>query len=355
MKIGTTKLIAENVAPPNAKSLAIYDGTKRIGTVDISHMRPTNLGERLYSFGLLSDVHCNTASGNPNPSRFDNALTYFETQGVDFCCVSGDLTNIGFYQSADATEIYRGQFAEYKRICDLHPNLPVYECCGNHESYYGRSVTENLDLLEQYTGQGLTYTMSWGDDVFVFVGQSQGSYPMSDADFAWLEETLEANKNKRCFVFIHPYVRPSGSISDAGDPLRLHKEPLFTYWGSTKTNDFIALMSRYPNAVLFHGHSHMDFENQFVVPNANYSTVLGFKSVHIPSTAYTRNVITGAIVENKSGAQGYICDVYAGYIVLKGYDFTEGKNVPIAQYCLDTTLQTIAADTFTDSTGTITT
>ena len=95
-------------------------------------------------------------------------------------------------------------------------------------------------------------------------------------------------------------------------------------------------MESYPNAILFHGHSHMEFENQMTVKNANYSTALGFKSIHIPSTAYTRNVSTGAITESTNGAQGYICDVYEKHIVLKGYDFQYEKEVPIAQYCIDT-------------------
>ena len=345
MKIGITKLIKENIASPNAESLAIFDDNgKKICNVDISKMRPQNLGEKLYSFGLLSDVHCDSTSNggttaNKNGTFFHKALTYFEEQEVDFCCISGDLTNIGFWYykpyEIESQEIYLAQFNEYKMICDLHPNLPIYCCCGNHESY-NKSITETLNELEQYTGCELTYTMTQGNDLFIFIGQSVGSYPMSDADFTWLSNTLETNKDKRCFVFIHPYIRPFNDISDSGDPLKLHLEPLFTYWGVEKTNAFIDLMKSYPKAILFHGHSHMDFENQFLIENANYSTVLGFKSIHIPSTAYTRNVSTGEIVKYEDGAQGYICDVYDNCIVLKGYDFEKGEFIPIAQYCIDT-------------------
>lgn len=37
------------------------------------------------------------------------------------------------------------------------------------------------------------------------------------------------------------------------------------------------------------------------------------------------------------GAQGYICDVYENYIVLRGYDFQTNEFVPVAQYRIDTT------------------
>lgn len=364
MKIGITKFIAENIAPSNAKRLAIFNDTKKVCSVDITKMIPTNLGEKLYSIGLLSDVHCAgnsnggtaTDDGNgrgniPNGTFFNRALSYFEEQGCLFCCVSGDLTNIGFYWEADDTEVYLNQFAEYKQIYNLHSNLTVYELCGNHESYYNRSITENLDLLQEYTGTPLYYTVSneastsplteggniqntsiSDNDIFIFVGQAKDTIPMSNEAFAWLETILESNKNKRCFVFIHSYV----DVSDSGNPLGLHATPLFTYWGTTNKNAFIGLMTKYKNAILFHGHSHMEFENQFTVSNANYSTALGFKSIHIPSTAYTRDISTGEIVAEDNGAQGYVCDVYTNHIVLKGYDFQFNTFVPIAQYCIDT-------------------
>jgi hypothetical protein len=46
-------------------------------------------------------------------------------------------------------------------------------------------------------------------------------------------------------------------------------------------------------------------------------------------------------------------DVYENHIVLRGRDFANEKFVPIATYKIDTTLQNVEANTFTDSTGTI--
>jgi predicted phosphodiesterase len=323
----------------------------------------------LYSFGLLSDVHVNLWTGDNNATTFENALSYFDGQDCDFVCISGDLTNTGFYMydgiNHDDYWYDETQFAEYKRICDLHPHMPVYECCGNHEGYLV-PITEDLTKLEEFTGNGLIHIKTQGNDVFIFVGQSEENIPMSREHFEWLGNTLEANKNKRCFVFIHPYV----DASDSGNPKGLHRTPLFNYTTVDKhgydKSTFASLMANYPNAILFHGHSHMQLENQKIVRNANYSTALGFKSIHVPSTAYCREIVEtitevdGEIIktysmENREAtAQGYIVDVYENHIVLKGYDFTESAKVPIAQYCIDTTLQTIEANTFTDSTGTIT-
>ena len=352
MKIGKTKLIAENIAPSNASSLAIFKGHTKICDVDIAKMQPQNLGTKLYSFGLLSDVHVNLWTGDNNATTFANALTYFENQGCNFVCISGDLTNTGFYMyeddaTVDTVNWYdEAQFAEYKRICDLHPNMPVYGCCGNHESYV-KPITENLVELEEFTGYGLTFTITKGNDLFIFVGQSEENIPMSYEHFVWLGNTLEGNKDKRCFVFIHPYV----DASDSGNPKGLHRTPLFDYTTVDKhgydKSTFASLMANYPNAILFHGHSHMQFENQELVRNANYSTALGFKSIHVPSTAYCREIVetetevdgeiikTYSMENRETTAQGYIVDVYKNHIVLKGYDFTESAEVPIAQYCID--------------------
>ena len=89
----------------------------------------------------------------------------------------------------------------------------------------------------------------------------------------------------------------------------------------------------------------MQFQEQLKVTYSNYSTERGFKSVHIPSTSYTRHMVdkNGDGVWNSGdkegindGAQGYICDVYENHIVLKGYDFQVNDFVPIAQYCIAT-------------------
>ena len=116
-------------------------------------------------------------------------------------------------------------------------------------------------------------------------------------------------------------------------------------------------MSHYKNAMLFHGHSHLDFNEQFNWTYSNYSTKKGFRSVSVPSSGGSRVTVDGVLqrVNDATKRSGYIAEVYENCIILKGYYFQNNETVPIAQYCIDTTLQTIEAGTFTDSTGTITT
>ena len=337
--------IPQNIAPKGTKEIGVYDGSgKRVMTISLGQLSLPDIGTKLYSFGLLSDLHL--SGDSTEGTRLDNALTYFEEQGCSFCCHSGDMTNIGFWYNSTDTEIYLPQMAEYKSVREAHPQFPLYGVCGNHDSY-SKPITENLTELKEYTGQDLYYTITHDNDVFVFLGQNRGNKPMSDEALQWLYETLEENRNKRCFVFVHPYV----SSADSGNPYGVYGNDLFAAWG-TNTTVFKNLLKHYKNTILFHGHSHMHFSMQEEVKNSNYSEVLGFRSIHVPSISWNRKIVNGESV-NVGGCYGYLVDVYEDYIVLNGLDLLTNDVVPIATYCLDTTLQTIEAGTFTDPTGTI--
>lgn len=331
MKIGITQLIAENIAPQNISNLAIFDGDRKICDVDVSKMRLPSLGNKLFSFGLVSDIHV-ASDRNEKSTHFDNALTYFEEQGCLFCCHAGDITNVGFWNSVSDTAIYVGHFAEYKRICDLHPNIPVYGITGNHENY-NKSILQNLAELEEYTGHPLYYTIQQGNDLFIFIGQPANSSPtMNDEEFAWFKNLLETNTDKRCHVFTHFFGK-----NDSGSP----KNCYFCNFGSHEA-EFKTLMANHGKAIHYHGHSHTTFESQTLDEMANYTDKNGFPSVHIPSVGESRDIALQADgtykrLDREDGdycSQGYIVDVYENHIVLNGIDFLTEKIIPIGQYCI---------------------
>ena len=339
--------IPENIAPPGAKHIGVYNGNNKICTIPLGGLTPPTK-EKLYSFGILSDIHLwktNLEVYSYSNEKFDNALSCMEDKGCAFCVVSGDLTITGFYvrtndSDASTQSLDELQFAKYKEICNSH-TIPVYELMGNHESYYGMPITGNMDLLEKYTGRKvLSYSITHGNDVFILCGQNHGSSVMSDADFTWLGETLEVNKNKRCFVFVHSHIDDNveGGVEDSGNPAFARENSIFGYWGSAKTANFINLMKRYPNAILFHGHTHMMFEAQEFDKDANFSEENGFKSVHVPSSGAPRRLIDedGTWEAANSESQGYIVDVYDECIVLNGMDFIGNTPVPLGTYKIET-------------------
>lgn len=350
-----THFIPQNTAPKDAKCISVYDSEgRKICAVPLGGLKSPDK-EKLYSFGLLSDIHIVDYKPKSAP-KFDNALSYFEEQGAKFCCHCGDLTDFGFwippesaeeYPDIDTTEIYTESFDEYKRICDLHPNLPVYGCCGNHESYT-KPMKENLTELEYYTGHGLTFSVAQQDDLFIFVGQPSAGVVMSDADLQWLYETLEANRNKRCFVFVHSYIE-----EDSGDPLDLRENGIFEHWSKAKEAIFMSLLDHYKNTVLLHGHSHTKFACQALDESANYTEKNGFKSVHIPSCGHPRDIANNQTVNDYDASEGYLVDVYDDYVVFNGMDFINRQPIPLGVFKIDTTFTNVIANTFVDDTGII--
>ena len=330
-----TKFIPQNIAPLGVRRISIHDSNgNRVGQIPLGNLAIKSVGKKLYSFGALSDVHIgqNTAMAD-----FTKALQYLSAE-TDFICISGDMVH------ADSDS----QRTEYKSLVDTYAAVPVYACAGNHDGYNSNIET----LISSYTGKPLYYTITQGNDVFIFVGvksNTTGSI-FTTAELQWLYETLEANRNKRCFVFQH--VRPDDAC---GNALGIYE---YDIWGGIEQKVFESFLRHYSNVILFHGHSHLKFNLQQYSDLANIDKVFGCWSIHIPSITVprsTESAVNPSRVELFAESEGYIVDVYKNGIHLRGRDFVKGEFLPIASYWLDTTLQEIPEKSYTDSTGTIVT
>lgn len=327
--------IPQNVAVIDTRRIGILDASgTRVGQIPLNGLVPPIVGQKVYSFGAISDVHITLETAEDD---FKAALTYLNDT-VDFICISGDLT----YDGSEA------QLGQYKAIVDAYAKIPVYAEAGNHEHY----TTKSSGYLQNYTGYPLYFTVEQGNDVFIFVGTASATEGemFAEGELQWLYETLEANRNKRCFLFEH--ILP---VEGCGDVLALY--PYAKMGNSTQSQAFKSLLRHYKNLTFLHGHTHMKFHLQEYGVTANYDHIWGCHSVHVPSLAVPRDVDdTGLTMETiYAASEGYVVDVYPTGIHLRGRDFVAGEFLPIASYWLDTTLQEIPAGTYTDPTGTITT
>ena len=324
-------LIPQNRAPKGVKRIGIYDADgKRVGTVPLGPLAFPDVGEKLYSFGALSDVHISydTAIGD-----FQRALA--DLTDVAFVCICGDLTGDG----SDA------QLAQYKAVAD-GARVPVYAIAGNHEG-----ITAGVQSrIANYTGHPLYYSFEHGGDVFIMVGVIGGDsvsdcVVFADGELQWLQETLEANRHKRCFVFQHifagvTYATDSGYATEA---VCGNAGGLYTNWcwhDTAECQTFEALMKQYPNVIWFHGHSHLRYGLQkYGQLYANYSEAEGYKEVHIPSLAVPRREDTdgdGKLDNIYAGSEGCVVDVYERGIHIRGRDFVTGTFLPVASYWVET-------------------
>ena len=330
-------LIPQNIAPLGSRRIGIYNEKgNRVGFIPLGTLTPPSYGKRLYSFGALSDIHLPIQTGEED---FKRAMAYLVgTEHVDFITICGDLTYNG-----TNTEL-----ANYKaKVNAYRGTTPVYAITGNHENYpNGVAEGDIAGRIETYTGYPLYYSFTHGNDVYIMVGVRSNSAAdlFTTAELQWLYETLEANRNKRCFVFEHVF-----PWDGSGDVLNAYGGDLLS---GTCGKVFLSLMRHYKNVLWFHGHSHVKFDGQLYGDMANIDRIYGMYSLHIPSLAYPAegDADRGYLYAE---SEGYVVDVYKNGIHLRGRDFVKEEYLPIASYWLDTTLQPIEAGTYKDSTGTI--
>ena len=245
--------------------------------------------------------------------------------------------------------------AEYKALIEdkTLTNKPIYECSGNHETYPENGVSGELDKAtwESTTGwashtangcvgDSLYYYFTKGNDIFIMLSVVDASPYAAFASGAldWLENVLNTNSNKRCFVFQH--------INDRNDTPADPSHNYSNMLDGSEGQRFLNILKAHPNAVWFHGHTHLSVgigvdANGYKTNNAGYSpisTALGYKSVHIPSlqglryhvpgeaslvSSYKYYGTDGKTYETQGGqhSEGYIVDVYDNKIIIRTIDF----------------------------------
>lgn len=322
--------ILENIALPKTRRIGIYNKYgKRLGIVPLGRLAPHNQNKRLYSVGVLSDIHLPSDTGVED---FQRAMTYLvETEKVDFITICGDMTYNGTNE----------ELTEYKDMADQYRGTtPIYSITGNHENYEkGLQQGDIVDRIKTYTGYPLYYSFTKGDDIYIMVGITSNT-PVglfTETELEWLYDTLEKNRNKRCFVFEHVF--PYDGSGDIWD----------TYGTDLLDGDsgkvFLSLMRHYKNVLWFHGHSHTEFKGQIYGDMANIDKIYGKYSIHIPSLTYPAEGNAGRL-HLYGESEGYVMDVYGDGVHLRGRDFVRDKFLPIASYWLDTTIVEIPEATY---------
>ena len=327
------EFISNNIAPYNATKIGVYNTENiRVGEIPVTNLKP-DFGERLYRFGLLSDVHNQSNQSAESTADLQRALAFFnEKESVSFTCICGDIS-----QSGTAAE-----FQIYKTNVETKsPNTPVYTTTGNHDCGRGTSGL-NLSTWNQYTGNhGQCFEITQGTDHFLFFGMNKWSLgnsgtPYLDESITWISNKLEEYRNERCFVFTHLFFP-----TRAGNLNNIY--PSGNWLGGTQLTTIQALNDKYKNAIWFSGHSHWKWYLQKYQDNANiYRNNCGW-CVHVPSCASPIDSDGTSRVEKPLESEGAIVDVYDNYIDIRGMDLKNQKYLPIAQYRLDTTLINVPA------------
>ena len=331
-----------NVAPAAAEAIGIYDQEGiRVGTISIDGMKP-EYGDPLYSFGLLSDVHCQENQHYECKEDFQNALTFFAEKGMDFNCICGDITQ---RDNKDLTT-FETELGIYKQIVEGYAaSVPTYVTTGNHD------VMEELELniWKQYTGCERVFEFNKGTDHFLFLGMSyweeNRAFPYRDEDIEWLAAKLEAYKNERTFIFTHLFFpQRAGNMNEV--------YPEGNRLGGIQLMWLESLCVNYPNTIWFSGHSHWEWSCQEFQDKANVYRDLDIDgkpssgwTVHVPSCAFPNVSPDGLTRDGEpKESQGAVVHIYADHIDIQGLDLKERKYLPIATYRLSTDLQDVTVE-----------
>ena len=357
MATNFTDLIKNNVAPYSASKIGVYgsDGS-RVGEIPLGAFKP-NYGERLYRFGLLSDVHNEDSQATENAQDFINALTELNNkESIEFICITGDLTQYSYNTGNIATEMTLYQ----NNLNAAGVNKPVYVTTGNHDC----PGSTDVDYTTFYQKAGLsdiapssgatasyevtkTHTTSGGTTVtdhFLFLTMRRYEFTSStyyDADITWLGNKLEAYKNDRCFVFTHMFFPDY-----AGNLNRIY--PSGNWLSGPQLTSLKNLIDSYPRSYWFSGHSHWKWylqkyqDKANIYPTSNSGRTTGW-AVHIPSCASPIDSDGSSRVSMPLQSEGGVVDVYEDYVDIRGIEFKgpgdsnyNMKYIPVAQYRLYT-------------------
>ena len=99
--------------------------------------------------------------------------------------------------------------------------------------------------------------------------------------------------------------------------------------GVANDDEFRDLIFRYPEVIMFNGHSHWTMDSENNVWHQDNKPII----LNTAATAYLWTSYNIAAGENLNGSQGYYLYVYKDRIIVRGRDFETGKWIPAAQYC----------------------
>lgn len=286
---------------------------------DILHEGEFNLGGHMYRFGVLSDVHIRANNKYNSEEDLIKAMRILQKRNCESVSICGDLT------TSDTAE----EMATFKRIIDENVKIPVYAASGNHDDVIA-------DDWITYLGHKKRHIYTRGNDVFIYIpvsgGSGSSSGGLSSSTMDWLEESVfnGGYENNRLFIFVHFPIPGMAGLKHG------------QYYGfSSLSSDallLVDLLKKY-NCVMFSGHTHFAFETDYINPWMNvHNGGNPGTTVHVPSTAYPRDVDQNAI-DNES--QGYIVDVYKNGIIVRGIDFVNNRFVSDATFTIPTNVMEI--------------
>ncbi len=278
------------------------------------------------SFGVISDTHFENNMGDGAMVKVPKALKALTSYGpLDAIAVAGDITDNGNPEFYKMLVSVFGDSQSY-----TNPVGKLMFMMGNHDNYPGEAAQSNYqEGLKDLNGGELyplhTYSVIKGYP-FITVSMSasggEGAYPAATRE--WLNTHLEKAAaecpGKPIFVFTH--VPPTYTC--------------YATWAdwengvSWSMNSLNSILNKYPQAVVFAGHSHYPLGDprsihQGTNPNSNRQNF--YTVINTGSTSYTE--IEGVLPTNyQNVSEGLIVtELENGNIEIRRYDTYRNEEI----------------------------
>ena len=341
--------------PDDAENILVTLDGKVLEVIAIPEEKQIDRGEKLYSFGSISDLHFNRYDmedgSDVAESTFSAALNFFEDAAVTLVAMPGDISTDGEKEAFMSFEATASQY-----------DFPVYTTTGNHDlrSEYkkenwlshmnkGAYGTEKADAIINVADNGMdfVYRESTTGDIFIFLCQTSNNYGLifnsllQPSQLDWLSAQLEEYKDESVYLFFHTFLsdynnNPFTATGNVQNNLGW-AYPLFYTIGANDEIRLKNLLSKYDNVTFFNGHSHWAYHMQYMNENLNISKngENGATFVHVSSVSSPRTTDGFQILwsGNDPGmSEGLLVEVYEDTILLMGVDFVNGRILAYATY-----------------------
>ncbi len=321
-------MVNNTLIPHEADRILVYaaDDDKISDTPAIARLpegiASYDLGEVLYELQVQSDIHITLDQNHPHNRHFAMVLEEISRLSPD---------SLGLFINGDTGDTADpAQYENCQAIIDASPDTApnVYFAVGNHD--FGFDGTDYETRLTNFlkgtrnTWSDKAYFDLWiGGVHFIFLGSELKGCPawLGEEQLRWLEEKLAENRDEHraVYVFLH-----QGMVDTVAGCFAYQK-----WHGVHQTAELSAILSRYPEAILFSGHSH------WVLRSTNTMRIRGENRCTIFNTSaggYTWNDECMVTDKGLTGCEGYYFYGYKDKVVARGRDFLAGKWIPEAQF-----------------------
>lgn len=279
-------------------------------TLSHKHVYAENNTVPILQIPVISDIHI---QDQPQKDRLRKALNDYKTIAPYYSTIAfvGDITNHG----------YPSEYDDFMNIINnnVPQNVEKVIAMGNHEyrEVWYKGIVQSdiyINRFKEKTKMPNVYYDKWISRYhFITLGADNLNYNIandgriSDEEYSWLESTLAvgADVNKPIFVFLHQPIPDTVYGSQ--------------YWGGNLTDrKLFNILKKYPQVILFSGHSH----NLLDHPRTVYQD--GFTMVNTSSVAYT-------LYDGGQGpeeySQGLLVNVYNDRVEIKAREFSTGTYI----------------------------